>query len=183
MGASALTVVVDSREQLPLDFSAYSPTLSSTVDGVPVGDYWCRWHDGSEMPICFERKSIPDLFGTLTKGIERFKKELERCNFHGMKMVLVIEGTMEDVLAGIPQSQVKGESILKTVFTLWVKYDLIPIFCPTRKNMQRFIVETFSAVARNFSPRKITTETTKDIPHERTQTDSRGQDAVDNNAG
>jgi ERCC4-type nuclease len=149
-----LTLIVDTREQRPLEFKNYSHSFSTVRDTLYAADYGCRWEDGTEMPIAFERKSCADLFGTLTKGMERFKRELARAKEGGLQLILIIEGTVCDVLAGIPHSQVKGESILKTVFTLWVKYDLIPIFCPNRSEMEMFITSTFSAVARNYGSKK-----------------------------
>lgn len=153
MGNGKLTLKIDTREQKPLDFSE-TELFTVVKEGLPVGDYWCAWPDGKEMPICFERKSIPDLFGTLTGGIKRFKRELGRAVEFKLAVILIVEGTLSEVLAGIPHSTVKGESILKTVMTLWVKYDLIPVFCPNRSEMKRYILETFEAINRNYSPTK-----------------------------
>lgn len=150
------TLKVDSREQKPLwETSDSTSTFNVVVEGMPVGDYWFTWPNGEEMPVCFERKSIPDLFQTLTRNIDRFKREIEKANDFGLKIILIIEGSVNDVLAGIPQSSVKGESILKTIFTLWVKYDLMPVFCNNRQDMKRFIWETFSAISRNYTSEKF----------------------------
>jgi len=149
-----LTLIVDTREQRPLEFSAYTHSFSTVRDTLYAADYGCRWPDGVEMPVVFERKSLSDLFGTLTHGMERFKRELDRANKGGQKIVLIIEGTMSEVLAGIPHSTVRGESILKTVFTLWTKYDLMPVFCPNRSEMERFITETYTSIARAYKSEK-----------------------------
>lgn len=150
-----LTLIVDTREQKPLEFKNYSHSFSTVRDTLYVGDYGCLWEDGVEMPVVVERKSIADLFGTLTSGMERFKRELNRAKEGGTKIVLAVEGTMTEVLVGIPHSRVKGESILKTVFSLWVKYDLMPVFCANRSEMERYITETFTAISRNFKSSKI----------------------------
>lgn len=113
------------------------------------------------MPVCFERKSIGDLFGTLTNGHERFRKELDRAKENNFKIILIVEGTLSEVLAGYKHSSVKGSSILKTMFTLWMKYDLTPVFCPNRSEMKRFITETFEAIGRNFKPQTQTLPLTK----------------------
>ena len=122
------------------------------VEGLPIADYWCRYENGKEMPIIFERKTIPDLFSTLTSGFDRFKRELGRATENNLKIVLAIEGTLSEVLVGAPHSQVKGESIVKTIHTLWVKYDLVPQFWPNRAEMKRGMIETWEAVGRNFKP-------------------------------
>ena len=145
-----MTLKVDSREQLPLDFSFDTSTFNVITEGMPVGDYWAQLEDGTEIPLVFERKGISDLYGTLTKGMPRFKRELERAKEAGIQMVLIIEGSMRDVAKGIPHSQVDGSQILKTIFSLWIRHDLIPVFCNDRAEMARFITESFSAVHRSF---------------------------------
>jgi len=154
-----MIIKIDSREQQPLPIIKENMISGVVIDGLPFADYWCEWEPGSEkagynceMPICFERKSIPDLFGTLTSGYSRFKREIERATENGFKIVLIIEGSLSEVLAGSKHSTVKGESIVKTLFTLWVKYDVFPVFCSNRSEMKRYIIETFEAVGRNFKP-------------------------------
>lgn len=147
-----MIVTIDSREQRPLDFEVGGSVSRVVVDGLPFGDYWCAYENGKEMPICFERKTISDAVGTLTNGMERFKKELQRAKENNFKMVFIVEGTLSEMLVGSPHSQVEGKTIVKTMFTLWVKYDLTPVFCPNRSEMKRFMLETWEAVGRNFKP-------------------------------
>ena len=120
------------------------------IDGLYAGDYALKL-DGVEVPLWFERKSLGDCFGTLTSGNERFKKELARAKENNITLVLLIEGTMEDVFKGNKHSTVSGDTILKTIFTFWVKHDLYPVFCPNRRSMARFIEETYSSLARNWN--------------------------------
>ena len=75
----SLRIVVDTREQTPLEpfiieksERVYLPTLRAKLD---VGDYSI---DGHEDVVMLERKSIPDLYSTLTAGRERFCAELLR---------------------------------------------------------------------------------------------------------
>ena len=146
---------IDSREQTPLDFTVGGSVSRIDVTGLPFGDYWAAYETGQEMPVCFERKGISDLFGTLSGGMERFKRELERARDNNFKIILIVEGTLSEVIAGAKYSTVEGKSILKTMFTLWVKYDVVPVFCPNRSEMKRFILETFEAIGRNFKPNKL----------------------------
>lgn len=141
-------LIVDSREQLPLEFKA-GVFDEIKVDGMPFGDYWCEL-DGKEVSLVFERKGIGDLFGTLTSGHDRFSKMLEKAKWAGAEVVLLIEGTMEDVFKGYKHSTVSGETILKTVFTNWVRHGLTPVFCPDRRSMARFIEESYAAIQRNY---------------------------------
>ena len=65
------TVVVDSREQNPLDFGSW-PTITKAL---PTGDYSVA---GIETLIAIERKSLSDLVGSFTGGRDRFEREMLR---------------------------------------------------------------------------------------------------------
>jgi len=139
---------IDTREQAPLNFK--EGVFAEIVrEGLPVGDYWCEV-EGAEIPIVFERKSLGDLFGTMTSGYARFKREMARARQAGITLVLIIEGSMKDVAKGYQYSKFDGNAMLKKLFMLWIRYDLFPVFCEDRRTASRFIEETFSAVARNY---------------------------------
>jgi len=147
-----MKILIDSREQIPLDFKVEGAISEITTDGLPIGDYWGLYESGETMPVIFERKEIADLFGSLTSGMERFKREIKRAQENNLKLVIIINGTIKDILEGAEYSSVNGSSILKTLFTLWVKYDVIPVFCRNKTEMKRFILETWSAIGRNYTP-------------------------------
>lgn len=88
-------------------------------------------------PIFFERKNLSDLFGTLTskKRIQRLMERLREAKEVGAKMILAVEATDAEVLAGTPFSQVPGMTVMKTITTMWFKYDLVPMFCASREVM------------------------------------------------
>lgn len=69
-----LTIVIDSREQQPLDFYGCKD-VDVVRKGLKTGDYSLL---GYEDKIAFERKSAQDLIGTLIGGHERFAREIER---------------------------------------------------------------------------------------------------------
>ena len=150
-----MIIQIDTREQLKLTFDMENKYL----DGVELckldaGDYGCRFNDGHIPPIVFERKSIGDLFGTLGGGHSRFKKEIQRAKDNGVQMIIIIEGTMSKVLRGHEHSTIEGISILRTLFTLWVKYGVIPVFCKDRVEMSRYIVEFYVSVGKQYIKEK-----------------------------
>jgi len=151
----SLKLIIDSREQLPLDFNE-AAFDEVEVRGMPVGDYWAEL-DGKEIPLCFERKSLGDLFSTMTTGYGRFKKELARAKEAGLTVILVIEGSMREVAAGYDYSRYKGDSMLKKLAMLRVRYDLEFHFFNDRREMSRYIEEIFSAIRRSWSskPRSV----------------------------
>lgn len=79
-----MTIIVDTREQRP-----YWNTNRQTL---LVGDYTSRkllnkFH--------IERKSLGDLYGTLTVGNRRFKYELFRAAYAQIRLEVYIEGSYE----------------------------------------------------------------------------------------
>ena len=130
------------------------------VDGLPFGDYACIGEDGTEIPIYFDRKTVADLFGTLGAGMERFKREITKATENGCQLILIVEGSMCDVIAGAEYSTISGDTTLKKMFSLFVRYGVIPVFCNNRSEMKRYIIEVFEAVGRNW---KKTSGTRADV--------------------
>lgn len=154
-----MIIKIDSREQMPIEFVAGKTISKVVTDGLPFGDYFAEWEPGSgvagyslEMPVAFERKSLPDLFGTLSskENYERFKREMQRAKENGFQLYLIVEGTMSEVYAGTKYSDRKGDELMKQLFTLHVKYGIIPVFCNNRNEVRAFMRELFEAVGRNF---------------------------------
>lgn len=82
-----MTIITDTREQLPY--------WRQERKALIVGDYttkklYNRFH--------IERKSLQDLYGTLTKGNRRFKYELFRAAWYSIKLEVYVEGTYEDFI-------------------------------------------------------------------------------------
>ncbi len=121
---------------------------------LPCGDYCCQYKSGYIAPIIFERKSIGDLFGTLGQGYERFKRELLRAKELDLKLILIIEGTLGKVLKGYEPSEIKGISIVKKLFTLFIRYNLMPVFCKDREECSKYITEFYLALGRNLDWKK-----------------------------
>lgn len=145
-----MILVQDTREQTPLDFKDIEGIEKIEEVGLPYGDYTAICH-GCPVPIVFERKGFGDLWGTMTSGHDRFKRELQRAKDDNVKLILIIEGSYTDVWNGFERSKVDGQTMLKKLATMYVKYDLEYIFCESRRVMARRIVDTFLAVERNFS--------------------------------
>jgi ERCC4-type nuclease len=145
-----LIIIQDSREQLELDFSGIEGVEKVEKMGLAYGDYTAIVH-GKPCPIVFERKGFSDLWGTMTSGYERYKREMKKAEADGVKLILIIEGSYTDVWNGFERSKFDGASMLKKLATLYVKYDHEYVFCESRRVMARRIVDVYSAVERNYS--------------------------------
>ena len=142
-----MIILCDSREQAPLEFS--HPYVEGVeVGALDVGDYGVKFKDGHIPPIFFERKSIPDLFGTLGKDYVRFKKEIFRSKDNHQQLIVIIEGTVTDILKGTKYSTIDGIRILRTLLSLWNRYNIVSIYCKDRKEAATFITEYYLAHAR-----------------------------------
>lgn len=145
-----MVIVSDTREQLPLDFSGIEGVDKVEEIGLAFGDYTAIVHE-KPVPIVFDRKGLGDLFGTMTSGYNRWKVVMEKAKTANFKLILIVEGTYSDVYQGFEHSQVSGESIIKKLHMLQVRYDLETVFCESRRMMARYIVGLFSAVERNWA--------------------------------
>ena len=105
---------------------------------------------GARPPVIFERKSLADLFGTMTSGYQRFKREMLAAKRQGWTLILIVEASMTDVYNGFTHSSLSGQSCVQKVFTLWLRYGLRPVFCQDRDEAAAFIVETYEAIGRNW---------------------------------
>ena len=153
-----MKMIVDSREQHALRFTVDEILTEVKVEKLIVGDYQAEYTDGSRPPIIFERKSLSDCFSTLTGGYKRFKAELTRAKSANVKLILAIEGSVADVLGGTDHSKVEGITILRKLCTLWLKYDLVPVFFESRQSMAKFIYEFYCAFGRLYSKKATSGE-------------------------
>ena len=148
-----MIITVDTREQKPLEFDNEYIT-ETRKKALKVGDYGCIFKDGHVVPIYFERKSIPDLFGTMGKGYERFKKEIIRSHKEKVSLFLIIEGSLFKVLSGYDHSKLAGISVVRKLFTLWVRHGVMPVFCKNKHEMAEYITQFYIACGKDYIRRK-----------------------------
>lgn len=132
-----LTVIEDSREQSPLDFTGMRG-VKSVRQGLKTGDYSIQ---GYEDKICFERKSVPDLVGTLIGGHERFLREMNRMKDFEVKYILV-EHTAGTVYRYCERHawEKKFDTIIQSLLAYAYHYGVRVRFCKDRADMAKYIV-------------------------------------------
>lgn len=123
--SSLPTIVIDSREQTPLQFHQL-PTVTA---GLVTGDYSIA---GLEDHFAVERKSIADLVGSVIQGRERFERELCRMRGHEFRRLLII-GTRADIEEGRYVSKALPKAVMASVDAFEVRYQLpvVWISCET----------------------------------------------------
>lgn len=137
------SIIIDSREQKPINLSNYKTTISA----LKVGDYSLKNND---LNIYIERKSLSDMCGTFSKGLERFNKELERAKESDSYIITMVENNIADALGFnfLPQTRwVKAQPqfIFKNLRDLLVKYSLNfqILFVDGRKDFSNKLIKIF----------------------------------------
>jgi len=111
------TILIDSREQNPWKINSYPVEVAA----LETGDYSILgFHNWENPGFAVERKSLPDLIGSLTTGRERFEKEIERLRRFRFAMIIV-EADREDVIAGRYRSRATPKSMLASITAFEVR--------------------------------------------------------------
>jgi DNA excision repair protein ERCC-4 len=120
-------ILVDTREQDPWTFEALK--VSTKRGTLKAGDYSVK--GCASGGIAVERKSVADLFGTMTSGRIRFEKEMARLSEFRFA-ALVVEGSVEEILRGSRFSRIHPARMLDTLHKWCVGYRVHPVFCSGR---------------------------------------------------
>ena len=142
-----MIILQDSREKSPLSFN-HPKITEIKICKLDVGDYTVIFDDNTMPGIYFERKGLGDLWGSLTKDYSRIKEEIERARTAGVTLIIIVEGNLSKVFKGYRHSKVSGISIIKTLFSLWARYGIIPVFVRDRREMSEYIIHYFWAADR-----------------------------------
>lgn len=133
-------IQIDTREQNPLTFK---DSISEKLD---FGDYKIF---NDNYSVYFERKSLTDLVGTLSSGIDRFTKEIERAK--NDYLIIIVEKSLKDSLS-FNDSHVYGktkitpEFIFRQIRDLMQKYKNIQfLFVNGRKECERTMIRIFKS--------------------------------------
>lgn len=128
-----MKILVDSREQLPYTFEGYPDVTTETV-GLETGDYTI---EGYEDVFVIERKSLPDLMGTMTRGRNRFQREMDRAADMGMFEV-VIEASRDQIESGDYRSQMNPNAAIGSI-KAWSRPENIRfVYANDRVNAERY---------------------------------------------
>ena len=133
-------MIVDTREQKPL--FKLKPWIIEA--GLNSGDYSIQ---GFENIITIERKSIPDLLGTLGKGRVRFEKELNRMNEYKWKGLL-IEGLENDVYQPNDFSSMHPNSIYHSLAAIETKWGVGIYYAKDKKSARNWVLSRLCKLYR-----------------------------------
>ena len=132
----------DTREQKGLDFDLQ--TRNKCMD---VGDYRLANCD-----IRVERKSIPDIWGSLSGGYDRFKREIDRAVEQDLYLIVLIESPLSELYQFPFRRQVYGKIKMSPEMPLHNMREILKdyknvqfVFVKDREDASRVIEKIFSA--------------------------------------
>ncbi|MBI5570290.1 MAG: ERCC4 domain-containing protein [Desulfomonile tiedjei] len=144
MSEPAIVIVQDSREQRGYSPLFQTPCVTGTLT---YGDYSIA---GLEHLIAVERKSLPDLLGSVTQGRERFETELKRArSLH--RFFLLIEASPSAFLVESfgSLSRAHPRSVWGTLMTWSTRYHPV-IFGQDRETAAKICEGLLVGYAREF---------------------------------
>lgn len=138
---SNMEILIDTREQAPLEFGISKKTKLDTGDYTAGKGHYCD--------IYIERKSIEDFFSTFfnTKNYERFRREAQRAKEVGFYLFVLVEESLDKCLSFTsPHSNFKelAPHTFKHVRDLMTEYDMQFAFCRNRAHMKDVILKILS---------------------------------------
>ncbi len=123
-----MKILIDTREQKPYSFETDS--LTGTL---ATGDYSVC---GLENHVSIERKTIDDLIGCLSKGRDRFERELFRARSLDY-FCLVVEADLSDIAEGAYRSKMLPRAVLQSLMAFSIRYKIPIWFCGNRQYAER----------------------------------------------
>lgn len=145
------TIIVDTREQKPWEFTDFSTSVAK----LDTGDYSIK---GLEDILCIERKrSISEIAGNITE--KRFEDVLTRMSEYKFPFIL-LEFGLDDVFnfpigSDIPKKlwnriKIKPQFILKNLIEMALIYNINVIYCGNKSNAEEYALAIMNKVYQKY---------------------------------
>ena len=131
-----MEIIVDTREQAPFSFLGF-PDVQTVQGSLWVGDYSLV---GLEFEVSCERKSLEDLVGCLTKGRERFEKELMRSTYL-RSFAVVVEQESGWIQEGFYRSRIAPKAAWASILAFSARYKVPFWFCRDRAEAEKTVYD------------------------------------------
>ena len=114
-------ILIDSREQKKYTFENINPKPKTKIIGLSTGDYSL---DGFVDHIVIERKEKNDLFSSMGKNRDRFKKEIIRMSEFDYAG-LVIETSLAGIFTNPPsRSHMSSKAVFRSLISFSIKQNI-----------------------------------------------------------
>lgn len=132
-------LICDTREQTPLFMPKPPKGLIIVRDTLPYGDYSIK---GFENLIAIERKTVQDLWTSLTSDAKRFKAELEELAKYERRYIL-IEGVESEFLSWQPDRKIHPNTIRMALASIEAKGGIPVHQAESREMAERWVLDLF----------------------------------------
>ncbi len=133
------TVVVDTREQNPFQFSLYRAWVGKVVrKALPVGDYSVA---GMEDSCVVERKSMDDLVASFTSGRQEFIERLRKMAAYPDRL-LVVTASLAQLKSPYPHSRANPNDIVHSLVAALVSLR-VPFLCAETHELAEELVASY----------------------------------------
>ena len=135
----AITAIIDTREQRPLDLAP----LQTIMETLSTGDYSVR---GLENVIAVERKGLSDLLSCVGVDRDRFEREVQRLLAYPVR-ALVVESTWAELEVGGWRSRVKPASVIGSLLG-WSAMGLPIVMAGNHRKAGQYVSKLLYIAAR-----------------------------------
>ena len=145
-------IIVDTREGAPWFFKGLHtresgqtlPLVVQTVHrGLRTGDYSI---EGLEDQVCVERKSMQDLYMSVTAERERFEREFERMSAMRWSAVIVESDLYAIAYSPPDRTRVPPQTVLHTIISWSIRYPNVHWFpCPSRDFAEQWCFQVLNS--------------------------------------
>lgn len=140
-----MTIAVDTREQLPFEFSS---GVAIERKGLATGDYSLV---GMEEQVAFERKGLDDLVNCVIHDKKRFASELARLALMKHRAV-VVEASVADVLARRYRSEAHPNAVLAATNAIYLHYGIPVFFWGDRPHCRQMLEDLLTRIWKGHTP-------------------------------
>jgi len=134
-----MLIIVDTREQTPWRFSKEATVQRATL---PTGDYSLG---GYTDRVAIERKSLADLVMCVGPERERFMDCCRRLRDYAV-CALVVESSVEAVLAHAYRSATAPQSVIGTTIAIWADCSVPTVWAGDAQNAANIIERLFRRI-------------------------------------
>lgn len=125
-------IVIDTREQLPFSFQNVESASGYRFTGqergtLDVGDYSPALVAGGGreiLPVAVERKTLSDLYASVTRGRQRFEREMGRAVDGHIQLHVVVESDFAGVGSSPSKTTVTPKVVYHTIASWAVRYGI-----------------------------------------------------------
>lgn len=154
-----LAITVDTREQRAFSFRSLFGRASFRLHrrGLREGDYAVdsMLHLPPEHQIRIERKSLRDLYGSVSRGRDRVERELDRLSVYGFAAI-VVEADWTQIFKPPFETKVHPRSVFATLVAWMQRYNVHVCVCPTRRFAEQMTFRLLERWAKDYDTNQET---------------------------